>query len=43
MVVSTRGGAIAAVEHLLAFGHERIGYLGDSLTVATSGQRFQRL
>ena len=41
VVSDNRGGAIAAVEHLLAFGHERIGYLGDSLTVATSGQRFE--
>ena len=36
-----RGGAIAAVEHLLARGHERIGYLGDRPIVATSGQRFE--
>jgi LacI family transcriptional regulator len=41
VVSDNRGGAIAAVEHLLAFGHERIGYLGDSLTVSTSGQRFE--
>jgi LacI family transcriptional regulator len=41
VVSDNRGGAIAAVEHLLAFGHERIGYLGDSLTVATSVQRFE--
>jgi LacI family transcriptional regulator len=41
VVSDNRGGAIAAVEHLLGFGHERIGYLGDSLTVATSGKRFE--
>ncbi len=41
VVSDNRGGAIAAVEHLVAFGHERVGYLGDSLTVATSVQRFE--
>jgi LacI family transcriptional regulator len=40
VVSDNRGGAIAAVEHLLAFGHKRIGYLSDSLSVVTSGQRF---
>jgi LacI family transcriptional regulator len=40
VVSDNRGGAAAAVEHLLAFGHERIGYLGDSLAIATAAQRF---
>lgn len=33
-------GAVNAVNHLLAFGHRRIGFLGDRLSVATAEQRF---
>jgi LacI family transcriptional regulator len=40
VVSDNYGGAMAAVEHLLAFGHTRIGYLGDSLSVETAAQRF---
>jgi LacI family transcriptional regulator len=35
-----RRGAVTAVEHLLAIGHRRIGYLGDSTTIATAHERF---
>jgi LacI family transcriptional regulator len=41
VVSDNRGGAITAVEHLLARGHRRIGYLGDSLSIATAVQRFE--
>jgi LacI family transcriptional regulator len=41
VVSDNRGGAITAVEHLLAAGHRRIGYLGDRQTIATAVQRFE--
>jgi LacI family transcriptional regulator len=41
VVSSNRLGAIAAVEHLLSFGHRRIAYLGDSPAIATAAQRFE--
>jgi LacI family transcriptional regulator len=34
-------GARTAVEHLLAGGHRRIGYLGDRLSISTAAQRFE--
>ncbi len=34
------GGATAAVRHLLAAGHQRVGYLGDVPSLATSAHRF---
>jgi LacI family transcriptional regulator len=37
---ANRQGAMAAVDHLISFGHRRIGYLGDSQTIATAAQRF---
>lgn len=40
VVSDNYGGAMAAVEHLLASGHRRIGYLGDSLGIETAAQRF---
>ena len=40
VVTSNRLGAVAAVDHLLSFGHQRIAYLGDSLAIATAAQRF---
>jgi LacI family transcriptional regulator len=35
------GGAVEAVEHLLAHGHRRIGFLGDLLSIATAEQRLR--
>jgi LacI family transcriptional regulator, galactose operon repressor len=35
------GGAIEAVEHLLAYGHLRIAFLGDLLSISTAEQRLQ--
>jgi LacI family transcriptional regulator len=35
------GGAVQAVEHLLAHGHRRIGFLGDLLSISTAEQRLQ--
>ncbi len=40
VVSDHRGGAMAAVAHLLERGHRRIGYLGDSLSIATAAERF---
>jgi LacI family transcriptional regulator len=40
VVSDNRHGAITAVEHLLAHGHRRIGYLGDQITIPTAAQRF---
>ena len=39
VVSDNRNGAIQAVNHLLAAGHRRIGYLGDQLKIATAEQR----
>src|SRR5512132_1913097 len=33
------GGSVKAVEHLIAHGHRRIGFLGDLLSISTAGQR----
>jgi LacI family transcriptional regulator len=35
-----RGGAQAAVSHLLAHGHRRIAYLGDRPEIFTAAERF---
>jgi LacI family transcriptional regulator len=40
VVSDNRQGAITAVEHLLARGHRRIGYLGDQISIPTAAQRF---
>lgn len=40
VISDNRQGAITAVEHLLAGGHERIAYLGDQITIPTAAQRF---
>ena len=40
VLVDNHGGARRAVEHLLAGGHRRIGYLGDLQTIATARLRF---
>src|SRR5438270_4397839 len=39
VVSDNHGGAIAATEHLLEHGHERIGFLGDLLTISTARDR----
>ena len=39
VVADNAGGARAAVEHLLAAGHRRIGFLGDRLSVFTAVER----
>jgi LacI family transcriptional regulator len=41
VVSDNLGGARAAVEHLIARGHRRIGFLGDRLEVYTAGERFR--
>lgn len=41
VVSDNRGGAETAVQHLLAFGHRRIGYLGDRLGIHTGAERFR--
>ncbi len=40
VVSDHRGGAMSAVAHLAEHGHGRIGYLGDSLSIATAAERF---
>jgi LacI family transcriptional regulator len=35
------GGAVAAVEHLLAHGHRRIAFLGDLLSIFTARERLR--
>ena len=40
VISDNRRGAAAAIDHLRSFGHQRIAYLGDSLTIATAAQRF---
>ena len=39
VVSDNRGGAIAAVRHLLERGHRRIGFLGDLLSISTAEER----
>ena len=39
IVTDNAGGAAAAVEHLLAAGHRRIGFLGDRPAVFTAAER----
>jgi LacI family transcriptional regulator len=40
VLVDNVGGARAAVEHLLGFGHRRIAYVGDPLEMFTAEARF---
>ncbi|MEC0229571.1 LacI family DNA-binding transcriptional regulator [Paenibacillus alba] len=35
-----RGGAIRAVEHLIALGHQRIGFIGDCFSTQVGYERF---
>ncbi len=41
VVSDNAGGAAAAVEHLIAHGHRRIGFLGDRPHVHTASERFR--
>ncbi len=41
VVSDNLAGAISAVNHLLAAGHHRIGYLGDRMSVTTAVQRYE--
>ena len=40
VVTANRDGAITGVQHLLAAGHRRIAYLGDSQQISTARDRF---
>jgi LacI family transcriptional regulator len=39
VVEDDHGGAYEAIEHLIAHGHRRIGFIGDALSVATAARR----
>ncbi|HKN96548.1 MAG TPA: LacI family DNA-binding transcriptional regulator, partial [Pseudonocardiaceae bacterium] len=41
VLVDNAGGARAAVDHLAAHGHERIGFLGDTPSIYTAAQRLR--
>lgn len=41
VTVDNRDGARAAVEHLAAHGHRRIGFLGDLRSIWTAAERYQ--
>src|SRR5207247_9411376 len=41
VVSDNLGGATQGVEHLLAHGHRRIGFLGDLLSISTAEQRLR--
>lgn len=40
VVTDNRAGVRAGVDHLIAHGHRRIGFLGDLLGISTAQQRF---
>lgn len=41
VIVDNAGGARRGVEHLLSFGHRRVGYLGDRHQIASSSERLR--
>lgn len=41
VLTDNRAGARHGVAHLLAHGHQRIGYLGDLMTIITATERFR--
>lgn len=41
VVLDNGGGARRAVDHLIRQGHRRIGFIGDSVTVRTAGERLE--
>jgi LacI family transcriptional regulator len=41
VVEDDRGGAHAATTHLIEHGHNRIGFIGDSLSIATTARRLE--
>jgi LacI family transcriptional regulator len=40
-VLDNLGGAKRAVDHLIRRGHRRVGFVGDSATVRTAGERLE--
>jgi LacI family transcriptional regulator len=41
VVANNIGGSVEAVDHLLARGHRRIGFLGDLLSISTAAERLE--
>ena len=41
VVSDNLGGAAQAVSHLLRYGHRRIGFLGDLLSISTAEDRLR--
>jgi LacI family transcriptional regulator len=41
VVSDNLGGAVQAVSHLLRYGHRRIGFLGDLLSISTAADRLR--
>ena len=41
ILTDNQAGARQGVAHLIAYGHRRIGYLGDLMTITTAADRYQ--
>lgn len=41
VVSNNTGGAVEAVEHLVGYGHRRIAFLGDLLSISTAHERLE--